>query len=99
MPLGRGFVMVGKISGSMDQMQQLSKDFSTSSGEVQSLTSRLDGIVNGTIGSGWEGNAANRFRELWQGEFKSALSKLDQALADASREVENRKQALIQADS
>jgi len=83
----------------MEQMQKLSKDFSTSSGEVQDLTRRLDGIVTNVIGTGWEGNAANKFRDLWQGEFKSALNKLDQALADASREVDSRKQALIQADS
>jgi len=91
--------MAGKIAGSMEQMQKLSKDFQTSSGEIDTLTRRLDGIVNGVIGTGWEGNAANKFRDLWQGEFKSALGKLNQALADASREVENRKQALIQADS
>lgn len=91
--------MAGKIAGSMEQMQKLSKDFATSSADVEQLTSRLDGIVNGVIGSGWEGNAANKFRDLWQGEFKSALGKLNQALADASKEVENRKKALIQADS
>lgn len=91
--------MDSRIVGSTEQMNRLSSDFKKSSAEVDSLTSRLDSIVTQVVGTGWEGNAANKFRDLWNGEFKTALRKLDSALHDASREVENRKRALIQADS
>lgn len=91
--------MAGKIHGEMAQMQELSKSFDKAGADVERLKSDVDSMVSNVIGSGWEGSAATKFRSLWDSEFKSALTKLNAALMDASKEVNNRKEALIQADS
>lgn len=90
---------MSKIAGEMAQMDALSRDFNQASTQVQQLMSSLDGITNNTIGTGWEGASARKFMELWNGEFKSSLTKLNGALGEAGGEVTRRKNALIQADS
>lgn len=91
--------MADKIAGQMGQMDNLSKQFSTGANDVQRLMNQLGNITNNTVGPGWEGRSARNFADLWNTEFKSALTKLNAALTDASNEVSKRKQALIQADS
>lgn len=88
-----------KIAGEMAQMDGLSRDFTTAAGQVQELIGRLDGITNNTVGSGWQGRSASRFQELWNGEFKASLGRMNEALVQAGSEVDRRKNALIQADS
>jgi WXG100 family type VII secretion target len=91
--------MADRIAGQMGQMDALAKQFSTGAGDVQRLMNTLANITANTVGPGWEGRSARNFEQLWNTEFKSALTKLNAALQDASQEVTKRKHALIQADS
>ncbi len=87
------------IAGEATQMELLSKKFSDSGGEVVELQSRLQRIIDDTVGSVWQGNAATNFRSAWDEQFNGALTNLSSALQEASGEVDRRMRALIVADS
>ena len=87
---------MAQIGGQIEQLDALRQRFDAESGTVQELTSSIDGQLDGTW---WVGPAADRFRESWSGEFKPALVRLQQALADSAAEVARRRQALIEVGS
>jgi WXG100 family type VII secretion target len=91
--------MSGRIGIDKAQMDQLRSKFEQQANTVQQLTSDLQGQVDTIIGTGWEGNAARKFQDAWNTEFKSALTKLNEALLAAGKEVANRKQAMEQLDA
>ena len=84
------------IGAEMGQLQQLGQKFTQESQTVNQLTASINGQVGSTW---WKGPAADRFRQAWEGEFRPALQKLEQALQEASQEVKQRHQALEQAGS
>jgi uncharacterized protein YukE len=85
-----------QIGGEIEQMSQLSSTFTTECANIGELTARIDGQVTQTW---WVGPAADRFREQWSGEFKTMLSRLQEALTDASAEVNRRREALVNSGS
>jgi len=85
------------IGGNLAIMDQLKSDFDRQGGTVDTLISELDGSVNNVIGTGWQGPAADRFREAWEGQFKTALRNLSEALGSAAQEVQRRREAIQQA--
>jgi WXG100 family type VII secretion target len=86
--------MSGTIGAEMGQLQDLARKFEQEAHTVQTLTSSINSQVGATW---WKGGAADRFRHSWEGEFRPALQKLQQALQEASTEVKNRHKALEQA--
>ena len=87
---------MAKIGAEMGQMQELQSTFNQQSQAVQQLTAAINGKVNGTL---WEGPAADRFRQAWEGQFQPTLRELQAALQEAAQEVGRRHQALMQAGS
>jgi WXG100 family type VII secretion target len=80
----------------MGQLESLGQSFQRESGNVAQLTATISGQVQSTW---WKGPAADRFRSSWESEFAPTLRRLEAALQDASREIQRRHQALMQAGS
>ena len=87
---------MAKVGGELDQMDQLRKTFMENVTRAQELEKQIDNRLRDTY---WEGPARQRFENAWNNEFKSALSKLRDALTEASSEVERRRKAIEQATS
>ena len=84
------------IGAEMGQLESLGQSFQRESGNVAQLTATISGQVQSTW---WKGPAADRFRSSWESEFAPTLRRLEAALQDASREIQRRHQALMQAGS
>jgi WXG100 family type VII secretion target len=87
--------MAYTVGGQLDEMAQLSRTLDTNGSEAQQIKSVIDRTLASTT---WTGPAADRFRDAWH-QFSPSLDKLHQALAEAGREVEQRRRALEQATS
>lgn len=86
--------MSGRIGGTIEQMTQMGTQFNNSSQELEALASRITSALASTD---WEGGAAQRFRDQWNGEFRATFQKVAAGLNDCASEVNNRAQALTQA--
>jgi uncharacterized protein YukE len=82
---------MAQIGAEMEQLQQLQQVFQQKAAAIDELKSAIDGQVGGTW---WVGPAADRFRDQWNGSFKPNLTQLQQALTEASAEVQRRHAAL-----
>jgi WXG100 family type VII secretion target len=86
--------MSGRIGGTIEQMNTLGSQFQNEAAELGRLVSNISSQVEGTD---WQGGAAQRFKDQWNGEFKSVFAKVQQGLEDCAQEVRNRANALEQA--
>jgi len=77
----------------IEQLAELRMTFSAEAVATRELCTRIRGRVDGTT---WTGPAAERFRDAWASQFEPALRNLEQALTDASSEVAQRREALVQ---
>ena len=84
------------IGADMGQLEQLKATFDRESQDVARLRSTINSQLHGTQ---WQGPAADRFRSSWDGEFAPSLQRLEQALQEASAEIQRRHEALLQAGS
>jgi WXG100 family type VII secretion target len=84
------------IGADMGQLEQLKGTFDRESQDVARLTSAISGQLSSTS---WQGPAADRFRNSWNSEFAPSLRRLEQALQEASAEIQRRHEALLQAGS
>ena len=85
--------MSGKIGGTIEQMTGMGSTFTTEAGEVDRLVNAITSQLGSTD---WEGGAAQRFRDQWNGEFRNALVQVAQGLRDCADEVKKRAAALEQ---
>jgi uncharacterized protein YukE len=79
------------LGGELETMATLKGKLNEQANTVATLTSTVDQQVKNTV---WSGPAADRFRELWDGQFKQTLEQLRIALNDAASEVSNRAEAI-----
>jgi uncharacterized protein YukE len=79
------------LGASLETMNILKSELGSQSESVAALSATIDAKVKQTQ---WTGPAADRFRELWDGQFKQTLEQLRAALSDASTEVANRAEAI-----
>lgn len=84
------------IGGEIPALHQLQRNFRQQSINVDDLMAALSADVHQTW---WKGGAADRFRAAWESDFQPALRRLAEALTDASHEVGNRAEMLIQVGS
>lgn len=77
--------------GNLQQMDSLSKQFTTQGQAVDSLVAAIDKTLHSTA---WTGPFANKFRSEWNGTFKTALRNLRSSLDEASKVVHQRRQAI-----
>jgi WXG100 family type VII secretion target len=85
---------VSTIGAEMGQLQTLGQSFSRESQTVAQLVTTIGSQVASTW---WKGPAADRFRSAWESEFAPTMRRLEQALQEASGEIQRRHQALTQA--
>ncbi len=87
--------MAGRIGGTVEQMTTMGSQFGNEADAIGALVSRITSQLNSTD---WEGGAAQRFRDQWNGEFKGVFNKVETGLRECGNEVRNRASALTQAD-
>ena len=66
-----------------DQLSTLGTTLSRQIEVLGQLMSSVDGALNGTV---WQGPARERFVEEWNGSFKLALNRLNEAFGAAGRD-------------
>jgi len=86
--------MSGRIGGTIEQMQTMGAKFTNEATELEALVSLISAQLASTD---WEGGAAQRFRDQWNGEFRNVLTQVEAGLRECSTEVRNRANALAQA--
>ncbi len=84
------------IGGEIADLQHLQANLQQQSVNVEDLMAALTADVQAVW---WKGPAADRFRAAWESDYQPALRRLAQALVDASTEVRNRANMLIQVGS
>lgn len=84
------------IGGDLEQLLALQNTFTRNSRLIEELRTSVSSELGGVR---WEGPAADRFRELWSGDFSAALRRIQEALDDASVEIGHRREALQAAGS
>lgn len=65
-----------------EQLTNLGHTLSRQIDTIGQVMSTVDGVINGTT---WSGPARDRFVEDWNGSFKQALNKLNEAFDAAGR--------------
>jgi uncharacterized protein YukE len=88
---GENIMSNNMLGGELATMQTMKSKFDEQAVAVQNLTSVLDQQVSSVV---WRGPAADRFKQMWDAQFKTTLNELRQALNDASKEVANRAEAI-----
>jgi WXG100 family type VII secretion target len=86
--------MSGRIGGAIEQMNTMGTQFSNEADAVTALVSRITSQLAATD---WEGGAAQRFRDQWNGEFRRVFENVAEGLRQCSTEVRGRAAALTQA--
>jgi len=66
-----------------EQLSTLGRTLTNQIETINGLISTIDGVLSGTT---WQGPARDRFGEEWNGSFKQALSRLNEAFGAAGRD-------------
>jgi uncharacterized protein YukE len=74
-----------------EQLAHLGRMLTNQIDAITQLTSTIDGVLAGTT---WQGPARERFGEEWNGSFKQALGRLNEAFAAAGRDCVIRSEEL-----
>ena len=67
-----------------EQLAALGRTLTNQIDAINQLMSTVDGVLNGTT---WTGPARDRFGEDWNGSFKQALNRLNEAFDAAGRDA------------
>jgi len=59
--------MSGRVGGTIEQMNMMGTQFNNEADTLSALVGRITSQLNSTD---WEGGAAQRFRDQWNGEFR-----------------------------
>ena len=82
------------IQADLPELEVLSRRLGTCSNDVHDLKQALTTLINTTT---WTGGAADRFRQVWESQFRPALDSMANELTDAAQEVDRRKVAIDHA--
>ena len=74
-----------------EQLTNLGNTLTRQMDSIAQVMSTVDGVINGTT---WSGPARDRFVEDWNGSFKQALNKLNEAFDAAGRSCVTRSDEL-----
>ena len=66
-----------------EQLATLGRTLTNQIDAIDQLMSTVDGVLNGTT---WQGPARERFCQDWNGSFKQALNRLNEAFGAAGRD-------------
>lgn len=85
--------MAGRIGGTTEQMHSMGSKFTSEADQLEALVSRVTSQLASTD---WEGGAAQRFRDQWNGEFRGVFNQVSAGLRECATEVNKRAEALQQ---
>lgn len=85
-----------RIGATPEQLTELKSVFDRQSDAVEQLTSTVTSKLNAVD---WQGPARDRFVQMWEGEFKTALRRLQSELQAAGREAHETGQRIRAAGS
>jgi uncharacterized protein YukE len=74
-----------------EQLTNLGTTMNRQIDAIGTVMSTVDGVLNGTA---WQGPARERFVEEWNGSFKAALNRLNEAFGMAGRDCIARSEEL-----
>jgi len=74
-----------------EELRSLGSSLTDQIGSIDAVMSTVDGVLNGTT---WTGPARDRFVEEWNGSFKTALGKLNEAFGAAGKDCMARSEEL-----
>lgn len=74
-----------------EQLESLGGALSRQVGAIESVMSTVTAALNGTT---WVGPARDRFEQEWQGSFRTALGRLNEAFEAAGQDCRARAQEL-----
>ncbi len=74
-----------------EQLANLGRTLNNQIDAINQLMSTVDGVLSGTT---WQGPARERFGEEWNGSFKQALGRLNEAFGAAGRDCITRSEEL-----
>jgi uncharacterized protein YukE len=75
----------------VEQLTTLGRTLTKQIDAINQMMSTVDGVLNGTA---WTGPARDRFVEDWNGSFKQALNRLNEAFDAAGRSCVSRSDEL-----
>ncbi len=84
------------FGGDLAQLDDLAARFRREEAEIEALEVRIGASLQSTA---WTGPAADRFRQVWSGEFIPALRRLREAMGENATAVTRRRQAIESATS
>ena len=87
---------MAEIGAEIGQLRGLKATFDREAQTVQELATRVRAELGATW---WKGPAAERFRDAWNSQFEPSLRQLENALHEASAELNRRAEALLRAGS
>jgi uncharacterized protein YukE len=74
-----------------EQLAHLGRTLTRQIETIEQLTATVDGVLAGTT---WQGPARERFGQDWNGSFKQALARLNEAFGAAGRDCISRSEEL-----
>ena len=75
-----------------EQLATLGRTLTNQIDAINQLMSTVDGVLNGTA---WTGPARDRFGQDWNGSFKQALNRLNEAFGAAGHDCVARSDELL----
>ena len=66
-----------------EELRSLGTSLTAQIESIDAVMSKVDGVLNGTT---WTGPARDRFVDEWNGSFKTALGKLNEAFGAAGND-------------
>lgn len=76
--------MASELVIDWSQVEEVQRQLSKAGEEIRSLQTRLNGVISN---ANWRGNVATKFRDAWNGQFKTSLNNLERAMDEASADV------------
>lgn len=75
---------MAQLGADVEQLDDLARLFNQSAEQLGTIISQLDGCVGSVW---WQGPDADVFRNEWQGQFKSQMANLSEALVQTGGHV------------
>lgn len=90
--------MANEVRASYNELEQLSNRFARSQSEIQQMIQQVRNAMQPLENGSWIGRGSDAFFREMRGEVTPAVTRLQQALGEASRTTKEIVQTMQQAD-
>lgn len=90
--------MANEVRASYNELEQLSNRFARSQSEIQQMIQQVRNAMQPLENGSWIGRGSDAFFREMRGEVTPAVTRLQQALGEASRTTKDIVQTMQQAD-